>query len=313
MAMDQMYLRNSGRRGRSKGKTIFMIVLLAHLAAAGAYWYFKVHKPKAENAVEGPVAEDPIFAPEETLPAITEVTPQIQQVINQARTAMEAEQFPTARKLLNELLDSNLPEATERQVIDLLGEVNIKLLVSPIPMAEKQYYTIQSGDSLGKISVKYNTTVELLKKMNGMRTDNIRLGDRMLVFTGTFTIKVSKTLNELDLLLDGRIFKRYNVGTGKYGKTPAVEFKIVDKISKPTWWKDNRPIEFGDPENLLGTRWMKIMADDHPEITGFGIHGTWERDSIGSQSSAGCVRMLNEEVEELFDLVPRQTTVIITE
>ena len=72
-------------------------------------------------------------------------------------------------------------------------------------------------------------------------------------------------------------------------------------------------IDFGSEENLLGTRWMALESADHPELTGFGIHGTWERDSIGSESSAGCIRMLNEEVEELFDLVPRKTIVTITD
>jgi lipoprotein-anchoring transpeptidase ErfK/SrfK len=58
---------------------------------------------------------------------------------------------------------------------------------------------------------------------------------------------------------------------------------------------------------------MAIKSADHPELTGFGIHGTWQRDSIGKQSSAGCIRMLNEDVEELFDLVPRKISVTITE
>jgi lipoprotein-anchoring transpeptidase ErfK/SrfK len=116
-------------------------------------------------------------------------------------------------------------------------------------------------------------------------------------------------------LLNEQLFKRYPVGTGKFGKTPAVDFYIYDKIIEPPWTRpaDNRLIEYGDPENVLGTRWMALKSAENSSLKGFGIHGTWERDSIGAQSSAGCVRMFNEDVEELFDLVPRKSRVTIEE
>ena len=92
-------------------------------------------------------------------------------------------------------------------------------------------------------------------------------------------------------------------------------FLIVDKIIEPPWTRpsDNRKIEYGDPENVLGSRWMALRSENHPELVSFGIHGTWERNSIGKKSSAGCIRMLNEDIEELFDVVPRKTKVVFAE
>jgi lipoprotein-anchoring transpeptidase ErfK/SrfK len=238
-------------------------------------------------------------------------TPESRAAIADAKAAVAGGQLLEAKSILDRLVTTTpSPEA-----IQLLGEVNIKLLKSPVMIPGKEYYVIQSGDYLFKIAKDSQTTVELIKEMNGLETDNIRAGSRLLVFNGNFTIRVSKQQNHLDLLMNGKLFKRYAVGTGKFGKTPAVEFSIVDKIVEPPWTRpsDNRQIEYGDPENVLGTRWMALTAKDHPELTGFGIHGTWERDSIGKQSSAGCIRMLNEDVEELFDLVPRKTTVMITD
>jgi lipoprotein-anchoring transpeptidase ErfK/SrfK len=43
----------------------------------------------------------------------------------------------------------------------------------------------------------------------------------------------------------------------------------------------------------------------------YGIHGTWETNSIGKQSSAGCIRLLNDDVAELFLLLPLGTSVTI--
>ena len=190
----------------------------------------------------------------------------------------------------------------------VLGAIHTEQLFTPRPMPEKSDYTVQPGDSLDRIARKYGTTVELIQKGNNVRGALIKAGDRLRVFSGTWAIRVNKTRNDLLLTLNGKFFKRYRVGTGEFSKTPVGEFKIVDRIAQPTWWHpDGRTIPFGDPENLLGTHWLAL------DIKGYGIHGTWEPDTVGKQSSLGCVRLINEEVEELFTLVTIGTPVIIEE
>ncbi len=310
MANRPIYAGSYQNHGRSRVKVIFFVIVLVHLLGVGAYLYFKPDDPGANTAAE---ALAPAPAAMATAPSTDTPTylPGNRALIADARSAIEAGQLTDAQATLNKIVASH----PDPEAIEVLGKVNMQLLKAPLMMPGKEYYVIQSGDYLQKISKKYNTTVALLKTMNGLESDTIRLGDRLLVFNGNFSIRVSKSRNSLDLMAGNQVFKRYSVGTGKFGKTPAVEFTIVDKIIEPPWTRpsDNRQIEYGDPENVLGSRWMAIKSTDHPELTGFGIHGTWERDSIGKQSSAGCIRMLNEDVEELFDLVPRKTSVIITE
>ena len=208
------------------------------------------------------------------------------------------------------------------RAIKLFGDININLLKSYDTNPNKLWYVVKSGDALWKIAKKYNTTISLSKTLNNRKTDTIRVGERLLVFNGrnqnsdnSFKLIVSKENNTLDLILNNQLFKRYSVGTGKFGKTPVTTFIIYDKIIEPPWTRpsDNQKIEYGDPENVLGTRWMALKSPKNPELTGFGIHGTWERDSIGSQSSDGCIRMFNEQVEELFDILPRNTVVTVIE
>ena len=68
---------------------------------------------------------------------------------------------------------------------------------------------------------------------------------------------------------------------------------------------DGQVVPFGDKENILGTRWMALAATgDTPPAKGYGIHGTWDESSLGQQSSAGCIRMANRDVEELFVYIP---------
>lgn len=311
-----IYAGTYQNRGRSRWKTVFIIIVLIHIAGFGIYKYLS--KDKAEEPentdINLPAASTLAPATPGLMPAAPlalPASPESRAALSDARATVQAGQLADAKISLDALVAEN----PDPDAVNLLGQVNIDLLKSPLMMPGKEYYVIQSGDYLQKIAKKYNTTVALLKEMNGMKTDTIRLGARLLVFNGNFTIRVSKSRNELDLMQGDKIFKRYIVGTGKFGKTPAVQFAIVDKIIEPPWTRpmDNRQVEYGDPENVLGTRWMALKSTDHPELTGFGIHGTWERDSIGQQSSAGCIRMLNENVEELFDLVPRKTTVIITD
>ena len=317
-----IYAGTYSNRGRGRWKRVFIIIVLIQIIIVGIYlWKRKASESKKESASATPAASAPApgglaipaapLAPAATAPATTVSTPESRAALADAKAAIAGGQLVDAKKMLDELVTA----APNPETIELLGEVNLKLLKSPLMMPGKEYYVIQSGDYLQKIARKFNTTVELIKEMNGLETDVIRSGARLLVFNSNFAMRVSKTHNHLDLLMDGRLFKRYPVGTGEFGKTPAVEFTVIDKIVEPPWTRpaDNRQIEYGDPENVLGTRWMAIKSTDHPELTGFGIHGTWERDSIGKQSSAGCIRMLNEDVEELFDLVPRKTTVIIND
>ncbi len=201
------------------------------------------------------------------------------------------------------------PDAQEiEKVMDRLGELNIKMLYEGKGFSWIETYVVKPGDSLEKIAKKYNTTVALIKKMNKLKSHRIRPYDRLKVANVKFSIAIDKSLNILILKANGEFFKRYYVGTGKHGSTPVGKFKITGKIVNPTWYKpDGGVVPFGSKENLLGTRWMSI---NYP---GYGIHGTWDPDSVGKQSSMGCIRLKNKEVEELFDLVPVGTEVTIVD
>jgi lipoprotein-anchoring transpeptidase ErfK/SrfK len=120
------------------------------------------------------------------------------------------------------------------------------------------------------------------------------------------SILVDKSENVLLLKDDGQVVKRYVVSTGKDNSTPAGKYKIINKLEDPTWYKPGGGVyKAGDKKNEIGTRWMGLSKK------GYGIHGTIEPQRLGEQVSHGCVRMKNEEIEELFKLVPTGTPVTI--
>lgn len=198
-----------------------------------------------------------------------------------------------------------------------LGAVDIDLIFSPRRMEGKVDYAIAPGDSLKKIANRHGTTVDLIVKGNSVpNPDRVQVGDRLRVLDRqVFEIAVSKSRNDLVVTLNGQFFKRYTVGTGKFAKTPVGTFQVTDKIPEPPWWRpDGQVVPFGDKENILGTRWMALAATgDTPPAKGYGIHGTWDESSLGQQSSAGCIRMANRDVEELFVYIPVGAKVVIGE
>ncbi|MCC5946871.1 MAG: L,D-transpeptidase/peptidoglycan binding protein [Nitriliruptoraceae bacterium] len=106
------------------------------------------------------------------------------------------------------------------------------------------------------------------------------------------------------------------VGTGG-SPTPTGTFLVGAKRFEPTWvnpaldrWGAVMPARIGPgPDNPLGLRalnWNRPGGGD----TLIRFHGTPNEASIGSASSNGCVRMFNEDVIELYDMVSSGTTII---
>jgi lipoprotein-anchoring transpeptidase ErfK/SrfK len=203
---------------------------------------------------------------------------------------------------------SNYPDYDKIEDVQKnLGELNIDLIFSPVPMPQTISYEIVPGDSLGKLARKYNTTPQLIKRANGLKSDVIRTGEKLRIWTASFTVLINKSQNVLFLKSGEEVLKIYHVSTGKDNITPAGAFRIATKIENPVWFKNGGPpIPSESPENELGSRWMGFDTDPH-----YGIHGTLHPETIGGQVTDGCVRMRNEDVEEIFDIIPVGTEVVI--
>ncbi len=207
------------------------------------------------------------------------------------------------RKVMDDFPESNsfLPAQKE------LGDLNIRLIFSSTLTPDSLIYKVKYGDSLHSISRKFKTTIPLLMKSNGLQSSLIRPGETLKVTPGNYRIVVNKSRLTLSLYLNGKLVKVYPVGIGVEDyPTPIGTFKIVNKLIDPVWYNPHGGIyAYGNIKNVLGTRWMGISSP------GYGIHGTTQPESIGKQSSEGCIRMHNKDVEELYDLVTIGTPVII--
>lgn len=102
----------------------------------------------------------------------------------------------------------------------------------------------------------------------------------------------------------------YPVAIGREGwETPTGTFSVINMLRNPGW---TNPLT-GDriapgPDNPLGERWIAFWTDGRNYI---GFHGTPSRNSIGRPASHGCVRMYNEDVRQLFEVVQVGTPIVV--
>jgi lipoprotein-anchoring transpeptidase ErfK/SrfK len=110
-------------------------------------------------------------------------------------------------------------------------------------------------------------------------------------------IVISIQDRKLALLQGDKTIKIWETAVGTEATpSPAGVYTIITRLSRPTYYHPGKVIAPG-PSNPLGTRWLGL------NIKGFGIHGTNVPTSIGKNSSHGCIRMRNRDIEELFELV----------
>lgn len=135
------------------------------------------------------------------------------------------------------------------------------------------------------------------------------------------TIIVDPGNRFLYLVQEGGMAIRFGVGVGRAGFAWSGEAQIGMKRRWPRWlppeemvYRDARAAEWvngmpGGPDNPLGARALYLFANGQDTL--YRIHGTNEPGSIGKAMSSGCIRMLNQDVAELFDRVPVGTRVVV--
>jgi lipoprotein-anchoring transpeptidase ErfK/SrfK len=130
---------------------------------------------------------------------------------------------------------------------------------------------------------------------------------------GTIVVKTSE--RRLYLVLDHGQAVRYPVGVGKSGKQWAGVTQIDGKYRHPAWSpptevrrdKPSMPsvIPGGSPRNPMGVAALTLAGGE------YAIHGTNAPGSVGGFVSYGCIRMLNDDITDLYQRVSVGTPVVV--
>jgi hypothetical protein len=190
-----------------------------------------------------------------------------------------------------------------------------RYLCDPANLSRARSYTAVQGDSLGRIAKRFRAEGIVLDEgalaiLNRIHNVNaIRAGQRIRVPVEPIHAVVEKRSFLMAVYLGDQILRLYWIGHGVDGKTPEAEFEVSDKLKDPDWYAPDGGIyAAGQPENILGRYFVKFR---HPSYTGFGAHGTPMPETIGTESSMGCIRMYDKDIEEVYRLLPKGAKVVV--
>ena len=257
-----------------------------------------------ENTSEKPTDENAVVDSGESAP---KVKANVDADLDRGITLYNDGKLRDARLALTAALGNGLGSEDEAFALATLRDINSNLFLSTGTDGDLRIYTVKSGDTLGKIARHTGTTWEMIQRLNGLEGTRIDVGDELKILGGTFELVVRKEKFVMDLMLDGAFIQRYEVGLGVDGCTPLGEFVVKNRIPKPA----DGSYPFGHEKHRLGSRWLGLQNDEG--YKGYGIHGCRadEEHEIGTECSEGCVRLTNSDVEEIYDIVPSGTRVII--
>lgn len=311
-------------------KAIALLVVIA--LAAGGGWYAWKHRAQiggtAEASMDAPLAPGgtATLAPPPVLP------PEAIAALDQgdkAWTAAGADpaagaSAPDLARAYTKALRAlyNQPGASERErdlVRNRLIPLGNALFFSRQNWPADRLFgvhVVQRGESPDGIARKYGMSRELLNRLRGkdVNDSGLRAGESLKVLKlkeqpegeKGFAIRIDKSDYTLDLFIGGIFARRYVISTGaKESPTPSGRTRLVNRVWHPDWTHPTtkQVLKYGDPDNILGPVWLPFDAKELGQA-GIGIHGYTGADGkMQAQVSHGCIRLQNQDAEELFQIL----------
>lgn len=278
-----------------------------------------------------PVASNYIPASTRTPRPTNTASGSVQDLLIRASEALNRNSHVEARSIFNRVLLHPAASNMDRDLArDQLTSIAQLLTFSPTVMEDDPLvmrYTVRSGDSLSKIAAQNDLQTDWrfiarVNKINDPR--RIRVGQTLKLVKGPFHAEISKSNYRLDLWAElptdaggGRVFiASFPVGLGEFNSTPNGTWKVRSnsRLINPPWTNPRTGEYFSadNPENPIGERWIGLQGTDQNTsvISGIGIHGTIAPSSIGTQSSMGCIRMHDQDVRVLYELLAESSSTV---
>jgi len=276
-----------------------LVLLLALIIFGGAAWFGYNSFVKEEIAVKkeqrGEVTQLP--APDISLPEF------------QAAAQLRQEgKLAEARDALVVFIQKYPGGLHVEEAKDLLGEINVDILLSRYPSPEKTEYVVKSGDVLAKISRRLKTTPELIMRMNNMSGTMLHIGEHLLISHPDFSIVIQRKANLVMLLNHGAFFKQYHVREAKL--SPKQPSKITAKVAETMAWKDGKRVGLGSKDYISSTRWIRLAGAAAYTLYSMPDSAHPNLDQPPPPVGLG---LAASDVEELSSLVNNRTPVTIVD
>jgi len=219
--------------------------------------------------------------------------------------ALAKDDYQTAGVALGTLLSAMLDAGYSRErVLELTPRISLvgRNVNTFLPFKD---YTVAAGDSYWVICRDLRKQGLLVNQgwiadFNHKRNYSLRAGETLKIPQSKLSVSAWRSKRLMTLFADGIPIRLFAVSMGRKGEpTPLGTFTLGICEKEPVYYPPGgSPVPYQNPDNPLGERWLGFKED-----TQYGLHGTNSESTIGSYESGGCVRMHNEDVVELFDML----------
>jgi LysM repeat protein len=176
----------------------------------------------------------------------------------------------------------------------IVGEINLDLLISPIPAPEKGEHVVRSGEALVTIARRYETTIDYIMRANGKTNALIFPNESLIVSPLNFRIEIDRKKGRITVFEGERFFKDYAIV--ETNLPPELRAPVSTTVSEKVAWYDNRPVNFTDDAYFSSSKWLRS-----------GRMGLFVRAEKGSGSEGEArqfgVMVSRPDMEELFTIL----------
>jgi LysM repeat protein len=271
-----------------------LIVLLLAVAVFGSAAYFGYElfiKPRKLMELEK-LEPPPPAPPDPTLPEWEKVEAVVKSgKLQDARAAIEA-------FIENNPISTKLDEARKT-----LGDINVRLMLTPYPSPDKKEYVVVSGDVLNRIAGRTKTTPEFIARSNNLKDVRLKIGQRLWIAQPDFQVLIDRKQRKLTILNHGRFFKEYKPIEWN-APPPKSSARLTGKITDVIAWNAaGTRTGFGFEDFAGSTRWISLS------IPGYALYALPPEGSELKPPASG-LRFTREEMDEMGTLLKKGVPVI---
>lgn len=185
----------------------------------------------------------------------------------QARPDLGKRHFDAAAELLKEgelvsardrllYLMQYFPEsATYTDAKRIVGEINMDLLLSKIPLPGKTTHTVSRGEALVTIARRAESTIDYIMRANAKTTALIYPDEELTVFPLKYRVEIDLEEEKVTVFDEDKFFKEYAILDVHL--PPESEGAASTSISEKVAWHLDRPINFTDENYLNCSKWLR--------------------------------------------------------
>ena len=261
----------------------FALMILTAGVAGAAYYWQKYIRPQQQVEVQ-------IAAKEEQKPDLGK------KHYRKAIEFIEQGELLSARNELTYMLEIYPESPTIPEAKRVLGELNLDLMISKIPLDGKSEYKVKRGDALVRIARNYNTTIDYIMRANAKTTTLIYPNEELTVLDLKCSAEVNLKEATLTLREGDRFIKEYKIlDQNLPNHFPA---STSATISEKVAWHDGRSVNFMNANYLRSRKWIRTSR------SGLFIHQLLDEEEVeeGANRLYG-VMVAKTDMEELFTIL----------